>query len=702
MGLDKIISYLSKNLPFNSINELSYTNNINKVVGDKIFIDFNFIVYSNLNDLEEELNEIIKIILSLPYVDIKILNNKLEKIFDTYSWNGLKDTIINILDGENQKEIINNFNNFLNVNNLETLKFNKIYDNIVSQLENIHHMEFIKGIYLFMDGIPSYSKVLEQRRRRTKNYLESLERKVMFKEYFDKIDNTIYRENEYVYDYFNYLDNKIVLEKSFGPNSIFVNKLLVHLEDKFKSLNIKNFYVSGGDIYGEADMKIFMYIDKHKLKDDLIIHTCDSDIVHLILVRQCYAMINQENTRYKVIRYYSKNSKSLQLIDGEYIINQLGNIYKDVYSVDTINLNTILDFLFICLLFGNDHIPNNSFIGSEISIENYFYYLKNSLNSDNILNITNNLDKKSLINYINLSKFLNYMRTKNLELKIYLSRYFNLDNNSINLLYDCFKNYSVEQFNCLMKEYLKSNKMDVFLIDNIDEKKLENLEKLLKRLIINKNYNFLGEISFKSDIGFEYFNRGLTITNDPFQDLYNYVCEKSYYKSFLKNNIYYKNDCILSNTNKQSNVENYLLMLDYLTNIYFNNFNKFDNYNPLNLIYYEFDNSPSLNEIIDYLDKNTKLDELFLKKINNNFIDKDNYFDNLSHLLFITPYLSFTDFFDKTTLAIYNQENRKIIFEELKEFFLDMNNVNFNYRKLDVKKFISIWKNINININIIV
>jgi hypothetical protein len=684
MGLDKIISYLSKNLPFNSINELSYTNNINKVVADKIFVDFNFIVYSNLNDLEEELNEIIKIILSLPYVDIKILNNKLEKIFDTYTWNGLKDTIINILDGENQKEIISNFNDFLNINNLETLKFNKIYNNIVSQLENIHHMDFIKGIYLFIDGIPSYSKVLEQRRRRTKNYLESLERKVMFKEYFDKMDNTIYRENEYVYDYFSYLDNKIVLEKSFGPNSIFVTKLLIHLEEKFKSLNIKNFYVSGGDIYGEADMKIFMYIDKHKLKDDLIIHTCDSDIVHLILVRQCYAMINQENTRYKVIRYYSKNSKSLQLIDGELIINMLGNIYKDVYNTDTINLNTILDFLFICLLFGNDHIPNNSFIGAEISIENYFYYLRYSLNTENIINININNNYISNINYPNLLKFLEYLKTKNIELKIYLSRYFNIDNNSVNIIYDFFKELDIDNFNIIMKKYLLNDKV----LEEIesDPKKVDNLNKLLKKYNMESNYNFLGDISFRSDIGFEYFNRGLTLTEDPFQDLYNYVSEKSYYKSFLKNNIYYKNDNVFYIPNKKYNTDSYLKMVNYLVEIYFN---KFDSYNPLNLNYYEYDNSPSLNSVIEYLSNNIN------NNINNNnIIDVNEYFDNLSHLLFITPYLSFTDFIDKTTLSIYSPDKRKIIFEELKEFFLDLNNINFNYRELDVKKFISIWNNI--------
>jgi len=67
-----------------------------------------------------------------------------------------------------------------------------------------HDIDFIKSLIIFFDGIPSYSKILEQRRRRCKNYFESKIRRKLFKENFDNMRNDIISEDGLVYNYFDW------------------------------------------------------------------------------------------------------------------------------------------------------------------------------------------------------------------------------------------------------------------------------------------------------------------------------------------------------------------------------------------------------------------------------------------------------------------------------------------------------------------
>jgi hypothetical protein len=55
-----------------------------------------------------------------------------------------------------------------------------IYNSINHHIMTTHPIHFIKSINIFYDGIPTYSKILEQRRRRMKNYLDSKNRKIIF------------------------------------------------------------------------------------------------------------------------------------------------------------------------------------------------------------------------------------------------------------------------------------------------------------------------------------------------------------------------------------------------------------------------------------------------------------------------------------------------------------------------------------------
>ena len=68
-----------------------------------------------------------------------------------------------------------------------------VIDKIIIYIEEIinelHIKKNINSIGIFIDGIPSYSKILEQRKRRMKNYYESTSRKEKFNTYFGNIKN---------------------------------------------------------------------------------------------------------------------------------------------------------------------------------------------------------------------------------------------------------------------------------------------------------------------------------------------------------------------------------------------------------------------------------------------------------------------------------------------------------------------------------
>ena len=184
MGYDKLINYFYKNLQNNSIEKvLLYSkdkpnNKYNIYAYNHIFFDISFIIYSSINELEKDINYIIKNIIALPYNDNKIVIDNIQKILSSFPWNLINLKLQDILDGNTIDEIINNFKKYLSYdNNINQLLFLYIYNKINYCIDYIHDINYIKSINIFFDGIPSYSKIIEQRKRRFKNYIESKNRK---------------------------------------------------------------------------------------------------------------------------------------------------------------------------------------------------------------------------------------------------------------------------------------------------------------------------------------------------------------------------------------------------------------------------------------------------------------------------------------------------------------------------------------------
>ena len=67
MGFEKLINFLSRNLSYNTIEELVLENSAKKVLANHVIFDINFVIYNCIVELEEEINDIIKIIFSLQF-----------------------------------------------------------------------------------------------------------------------------------------------------------------------------------------------------------------------------------------------------------------------------------------------------------------------------------------------------------------------------------------------------------------------------------------------------------------------------------------------------------------------------------------------------------------------------------------------------------------------------------------------------------
>jgi hypothetical protein len=181
--------------------------------------------------------------------------------------------------------------------------FDKIINTITNNIEHIHQINFIETIGLFFDGIPSFSKILEQRRRRIKNHYEGSIKKDLFKQYFENlnrinkrlVDNLNYKledsskYNNLLFDYFKWISIRFSIDKSIGPTSNFIINLVPLIEEKlhlfFPNVNI---IINNSTENGENDFKIFKYISNNNLDGDYCIHTTDSDFIHQILVQQSY------------------------------------------------------------------------------------------------------------------------------------------------------------------------------------------------------------------------------------------------------------------------------------------------------------------------------------------------------------------------------------------------------------------------------
>jgi hypothetical protein len=725
MGFDKLLNFISKNLNFDSIEEFNIEANVKKIITNNIMVDVSFLIYQTFLEIEDDINNIIKIILSLPFnFSNNLVQEKILGIFMSNHWTFLNLNCNEIFDGNNEEEIIKKFINYLSKEkiNEHTILNNVIamnlYEKIQNNLTKLHNIELIKYINIIFDGIPSYSKILEQRRRRIRNHIESNERKKKYDQYFKNKENTFEEYDSMSYDYFKWLKNRFTIDKSFGP----ISSIIIFLEEFiYKKLTVKfpniKIIINQGKNNGEADYKIFKSIYEKEYNGDLCIHTIDSDLVHQILVQQNYFNLTKKDITLSVIRYNYKNN-NIQYIEANTIIKNIEKCYNN-YS-QSFNKKIIYDICLILLFFGNDHLPSSFEIGPELNLE-YLLKIHHTVfkNNKTIVDLVND---EIVFSFENFKLYLKeiYIKNEINKTKIIITRYFKLNYNLLNYLTDKLELIFPQILQTCRKILFDSgksiNEIDTTILDSDDLRyklinkydKLDFPPQIDKNKTINKqemNMNFekillILDKTCEEDkfCGLPLYSKMFYLSDDNNQNIYNIFIEditedleKQYklifdYKSI--EDLLYSNEIIDIN-------EDSLKCYAYLKKVYHLVKTLFGNmkyYNCNNFTYYKYYETPTLYSLINFLEKNSNIS--FEQDILNENVNSDNYFNSINHYIIITPNLK-TILWKFDSVEFSNLVNSLMI----DNLWFD-NDENFKFKDIDIKEFFKNWSLVVFNNNI--
>lgn len=543
-------------------------------------------------------------------------------------------------------ELLNQLNDFSEDKIIQAKKWKEsqksindiIIDTIITYLDDlISKMTCAKEIYIAFDGIPELNKCVEQKHRKSANFvIENMDR-IIWDEFnkFKKIDGKykIYSNLKFGFDKSN-----ISAHTDFMKS--FCDKLYIYYDDNPKIV------FSGIEEYGEGEKKIIHYIhNKSNVQngDNIFIFSPDADVIllGLLLIHHFF----KKNTN---IQVYVKNR---DVID----INNLAlNLAKLVDNNITINeQNKIMkitkDFVFLFTFFGNDFIPkiislSNVFTNIDLLAKAY-----NTIENNVIIFKDNKyqIDVDKLVKLLELlvleeqGLFDKYVKNKNRETKFRFNlSYYNCGKYICdNTYYFYFFNKSVEN------KYINPQE----LMDLIEEDKSD--ENMAKLKIIAFSSEYFTQYDYEN-IAFKYNKSAWKfITND-----YNY-------------------DSTIDDTFDELFVKDYIMGLAWVVDWYYNRM--FENNNKISTWFNKHTRAPFIKHILQYF-KTSEIKKINLKNLNKNYVSVSNYFTKEEH----KEYVKLSEQ-EKKHILSYLYRVRYCLSKARINYTSD----NFNYTKYNLIKY---------------
>lgn len=668
MGIERFFSSIEDN-NITNLNK-SFTNKLESPINCKQFyIDFNSIIHVSSYHVLSAVN----------YV-----------LYQIISGNTNSDKVKNICSNFNIKlsNTAKEFSDKFTVEKLDEIIINTVIINVISIIESYINTNVIEDIYIAIDGVPTKSKIMEQKKRRYMGAIMASIRNKLFIKHKNDLKSDIYR--------FKYETLKIMWTKnSISPGTLFMERINKELKSKeFKKKifnmckNLKSYECSGYDIYGEGEKKIVNKLMKNK-RDSCVIYSPDSDVTLLALL-----LNNNGINDLKLLRHNQQKGNH-DIVDIDILGENIYNYIKSKIKFTINKYNIIDDIVFALTVFGNDFLPK---------IESFNVKYDFNLIIDRYINVLNQTKKYIIIkkgnikiidqkNFINFIKLIQIDEGGNLK-KAYISSNYNNYNKLkriLNATYENFiekmtyildnireinKDIKNKTYNEFYEKWVKKDELINILkqLTHFKENVLKNYYEFYKKnksypLIkvnlypytkkssntfhsenINNSVKYLGENvkvhEYDKEVyRFENMLDDYQIKFNAYSlDLGKISIDKSRYvwvtekiETSVKN--YYKEFFDINNLDIQNKklsllIKKYIEGWVWVFNHYYNSFDeKFDT-NYSDVWYYPYNRAPLLTQVYKYLREHKNKTILFIK---NTKISKKKYFNEIEHLLYVSP-----------------------------------------------------------------
>jgi 5'-3' exoribonuclease 1 len=206
------------------------------------------------------------------------------------------------------------------------------------------------NVIIAFDGVAPVAKLEQQRQRRYKSW------------YQNEISNQI----------FNKTKKDAWSTAAITPGTKFMSELNERVSKHFSNsekYKVNKIYVSGSNIYGEGEHKIFDFIrkypDKHTSNFNTVIYGLDADLImlsinhlpvcpNIFLFRETPQFIQSINAELEPDQHYFLDIPELT----NEIIKYMNNTDTDTNSLVNVNVNKVYDYIFLCFFLGNDFLPH--------------------------------------------------------------------------------------------------------------------------------------------------------------------------------------------------------------------------------------------------------------------------------------------------------------------------------------------------------
>jgi 5'-3' exonuclease len=608
-----------------------------------IYIDFNSILYMMATKIENEIN------------------------YNIY------ESIINNTIDKNMKYD----NDMLNNKLIEYVK-----NCVLNICTNVNNPEDIKTIYIGIDGIPTISKIIEQRNRYYKKYFtQQITKK------FTELDKNELSANRIKYESCKLTfdrsvfsaDGKIMKDISnILTNSDFIGTL------KDKCTNLNECIVSKSDIVGEGEKKIVEHIFENMREGKYIIISPDADIIILSIIMKSRFLENNINGEFCILRLNDTIESQKDYINIDKICD---NIYEYVkMKKNWIQKHRILnDISTIFSFLGNDFIPKLECINTKNDIDKLInLYIDNLDSADKYITEYDNIAKKYKINTKNLLIYIfdlekkedSYLKNKylmknyrnyNFLTKIFIPEYENtyiglVDYvNKCNKIYEYMENISISTesvLNIARKEGLNKKSFKIAyckiegeykneLNDDMLDFEYISLVKAMSNNIRRKKIEYSPKKLYlhgmNEDVNIEFHLRNIKehMLHQKMEieklDITSYGIEKKIGKfgQILNNDrniVNIKLDILKTGYkirtlyNESERIDTDDMITKYLEGIYwvfdyyFNKNNKEYNCNNLSTWFYKYKKAPLLLNIVKYMNNNKTILDDIEKSLNNKYI----------------------------------------------------------------------------------